>query len=231
MRWRNLLCLGMCCLTLATSVLAQGFRGPGPGGPRGPGFGGPGGGDPMGSVALIGIPEVQQELKLSDEQKPKIMDLLSKMQEQSRAVFEANNPFGNFGADPKDAEARFAKMRTQMEEITKHTEERLGKVLDKQQAGRFAELQLQRGGVGSLLRDEIGKQLKMSDEQRNKLRELIEQNPPFFASRAAPVVFIEQVYPRSLVQPNSPEFLDTGQLVWNPCQNVREPQCCRNIDG
>ena len=52
--------------------------------------------------------------------------------------------------------------------------------MDKQQAGRFAELQLQRGGVGSLLRDEIGKQLKMSDEQRHKLREMIEQNPPFW---------------------------------------------------
>ena len=182
MRWRNLLCLGMCCLTLVTSVLAQGFRGPGPGGPRGPGFGGPGGGDPMGSVALIGIPEVQQELKLSDEQKPKIMDLLSKMQEQARAAFESFNPQEVFALEEKEREQRFAKMRSQMEEITKHTEERLGKVLDKQQAGRFAELQLQRGGVGSLLRDEIGKQLKMSDEQRHKLRELIEQNPPFFAS-------------------------------------------------
>ena len=40
----------------------------------------------MGSVALIGMAEVQQELKLSDEQKPKVMDLLSKMQEQARGV-------------------------------------------------------------------------------------------------------------------------------------------------
>ena len=185
MRWRNWLCLGicclgLCCLMLAASVLAQGFRGPGPGGPRGPGFGGPGGGDPLGSVALIGIPEVQQELKLSDEQKPKVADVISKMQEQSRAAFESFNPQEVFALEEKEREQRFAKMRTQMEEITKQTEERLGKVLDKRQAGRFAELQLQRGGVGSLLRDEIGKQLKLSDEQRDKLRDLIARNPPFF---------------------------------------------------
>ena len=86
MRLRTRMCLATCGLLIATTVLAQGFRGPGPGGPRGPGFGGPGGGDPMGSVALIGMAEVQQELKLSDEQKPKVMDLLSKMQEQARGV-------------------------------------------------------------------------------------------------------------------------------------------------
>ncbi len=185
MRCRNWLCLGicclgLCCLMLAASVLAQGFRGPGPGGPRGLGFGGPGGGDPLGSVALIRIPEVQQELKLSDEQKPKVADVISKMHEQSRAAFESFNPQEVFALEEKERNQRFAKMRTQMEEITKQTEERLGKVLDQRQAGRFAELQLQRGGVGSLLRDEVGKQLKLSDEQRDKLRGLIEQNPPFF---------------------------------------------------
>ena len=180
MRCRNVLWLGTCCLLVATSLLAQGFRGPG--GPRGPGFGGPGGGDPMGSVALIGIPEVQQELKLSDEQKPKVVDLLSKMQEQARTAFESFNPQEVFALEEKERDQRFAKMRTQMEGITKKTEAELGKVLDKQQSQRFAELQVQRGGVGSLLRDEVSKPLKLSDEQRDKLRDLIEQNPPFFAS-------------------------------------------------
>ncbi len=179
MRWRNVLWLGMCCLTLASSVLAQGFRGLGPGGPRGPGFGGPGG-DPLGSISLLGIPEVQQELKLSDEQKPKVADVLSKMHEQARAVFESFNPQELFGLEEKERNQRFAKMRSRMDEITKKSEEQLGKVLDKRQTQRFAELQLQRGGVGSLMREEVGKQLNLNDEQRDKLRDLIEQNPPFF---------------------------------------------------
>ncbi len=181
MRWRTLICLATCSLVFATTALGQGFRGGGPDGPRGPGFGGPGG-DPMGSVMLIGSPEVQQELKLSDEQKPKVADVIGKMQEQSRTVFEGFNFQEVFTLEENERDERFAKMRTQMEGITKQAEERLAKILDKSQSSRFSELQLQRGGVGLLLRDEVSKPLKLSDEQRDKLRELIEQNPPFFAA-------------------------------------------------
>ena len=119
MRCRNVLWLGACCLLvgtslLAQSLLAQGFRGPGPGGPRGPGFG-----DPLGSLALLAIPEVQQELQLSDEQKPKVADVLSKMQEQARTVFESFNPQELFGLEEKERDQRFAKMRSRMDAITK----------------------------------------------------------------------------------------------------------------
>ena len=179
MQRRVLFCLATCCLAVATTVLAQGFRGPGPGGPRGPGFGGPGSGDPLASAALIGLAEVQQELKLTDEQKPKIADELRKMQEQTRSVFESFNPQEIVTLEEKERDERFAKMRTKMDDVTKQTSELLGKILDKQQSARFAELQLQRGGVGALVREDIAKQLKLSDEQRAKLRELIEQNPPF----------------------------------------------------
>lgn len=182
MRWRNVSCLGMCCLMVAASVLAQGFRGPGPGGPRGPGFGGPGFGDPLGSIMLLGMAEVQQELKLTEEQRPKVTDVLGKLQEQSRSVFESFNPQEAFTLDEKERDERFAKMRSQMDDVAKQTNERLGKILDPSQTARFAELQLQRGGVGSLLRDETRKQLKLSDQQQTKLRELLEQNPPFFQS-------------------------------------------------
>lgn len=182
MRWRNAMWFGTCCLVLVTTVLAQGFRGPGPGGSRGPGFGGPGFGDPMASVALIGLPEVQQELKLTDEQQPRIGDVISKMQVQTRTAFESFNPQEVFALDEKEREDRFAKMRRKMDDVAKQTNEQLSKILNKPQAARFAELQLQRGGIGSLLREEIGKQLKLSDEQREKLRELLERNPPFFAS-------------------------------------------------
>ena len=181
MRWRTQMCLATCGLLIATTVLAQGFRGPGPGGPRGPGFGVPGG-DPMGSVTLLRTPEVQQELKLTDEQRPKVADVIGKMQEQSRTVFEGFNFQEVVTLEEKERDERFAKMRTQMEGITKQAEERLDKILDKPQASRFSELQLQRGGISSLLRDEISKPLKLSNEQRDKLRELIEQNPPFFAA-------------------------------------------------
>lgn len=180
MRWRTRLCLATCGLLIATTALAQGFRGLGQGGPPRPGFGGPGG-DSIGSVMLIGIPEVQHELKLSDEQKTRIADVIGKIQEQSRTVFGGFNFQEAFTLEESERDKRFAKMRTQMEGITKQAEEQLAKILDKSQASRFSELQLQRGGVGSLLREEIGKQLKLSEAQRDKIRKLIEQNPPFFA--------------------------------------------------
>ena len=139
MRWRTRMCLATCGLVVVTTALAQGFRGPGPGGPRGPGFGGPGG-DPMGSVMLIGISEVQQELKLSDEQRPKVADVLSKTQEQSRTVFEGFNFQEVFTLEEKERDERFAKMRTQMEGITKQAEGQLAKILDKSQARAHSRL-------------------------------------------------------------------------------------------
>lgn len=179
MRWRMTACLTICSLAIAVTALAQGFRGPGPGGPRGPG--GPGFGDPIGSVGMLGLAEVQQELKLSDAQRPKIVELLGKMQEQSRAVFEGFNFQEVFTLEEKDRDERFAKFRSQLDDVTKQAEVQLGKILDKPQTARFAELKLQRGGVGSLLRDDIGRQLKLSNQQRDDLRGLLEQAPPFFA--------------------------------------------------
>lgn len=182
MRWRDVLGLGLCGVVLVAAAFAQGFRGPGPGGFRGPGFGGPGFGDPLGVIGVIGLPEVQEELKLSEEQKPRVADALSKMHEQARSVFENINFPEVANLEDKEREQRFEKLRTQMEDVAKQTEGRLSKVLDETQAQRFAELQVQRGGIGSLLREDIGKKLKLTSNQRRKLREVVEQNPPFLAS-------------------------------------------------
>ena len=54
------------------------------------GFGGPGGGLGGGNAMLLGIPEVQKELGLNDDQKGLIQDMQADLMEQGRSLF------GNF---------------------------------------------------------------------------------------------------------------------------------------
>src|SRR5207253_10347575 len=93
--FRCLAGLGVASLVLVATISAQppqGGRGPG-----GPGFRGLAGGGPASVVALIGLPEVQQELKASPEQAKAIAEFQTRFQEQMQTVFR------DFGPPPFDA--------------------------------------------------------------------------------------------------------------------------------
>ena len=74
---------GTVVLMIAAIGWAQQPRGSGRGGFGG--FGGPGGFQASGAV-LLGIPEVQKELQLSDEQRAQVAELASDVQEQPTKI-------------------------------------------------------------------------------------------------------------------------------------------------
>jgi Spy/CpxP family protein refolding chaperone len=121
------------------------------------GFGGFGG---MGTLLLLGQKSVQEELKLSDEQVKKVTEL----QEKQRESFQ--------GLRDLSQEER----RTKMQEITKTQNEALAKILKPEQLKRAKQIALQqqmRFGLGFVLNnEEVAKALKITDEQRDKIREI-----------------------------------------------------------
>lgn len=152
---------GALVLASGMSVLAQP-----PGGGRG--GRGPGGGMFGGPAFLLNMEAVQKELAVTDAQKEKI----TKLQEEARAAFAGG---GNF-RDMSDEER--AKLRTQMEERAKKTEASVKAILDEKQFARLNELSIQQAGVMALSRPEVSEKLKLSDEQKTKIRDLASAGGP-----------------------------------------------------
>ncbi|HVW00797.1 MAG TPA: CotH kinase family protein [Planctomycetaceae bacterium] len=165
---------------------------PGQPGPRPPGFGFPGFGppgfgppgrmgDPAAGVNLLGMPEVQKELKLDEAQQKQIGEITAGMRDQMRTGFEGIN-FGELQSlEPEEREKRFDEMRAKTEAVVKKSQARVDELLNETQRARLAELRLQREGLRSLLRPEIAKKLKLEDEQTKKLQDILSGGPPPFA--------------------------------------------------
>lgn len=174
---------------LLVSLVAQaqaqpgGGRG-GPGGRGGFGFGGPGGG---GVAGLLFMEEVQKEIGATKEQ-------VEKIQTAMRELGGGRGPGGQGGGNrvnPQDlSEAERAKLREefqkQMEERAKKSDEILKANLDAKQIARLEELRIQREGAGALARTEVAAKLKLSDEQKEKIKTALESGRGDFRGFGGP---------------------------------------------
>lgn len=168
-------CLLLACL--ASAVVAQDQKpdqkqGRRPQGGAGAGFGGGFGGQQTGPQ-LLAIAEVQKELGISDEQKSKLEAVVNDLREQSRGAFNFQD-LQNLKEDER--EKKLAEFRKKAEELGKKATESIGKILDAKQNERFGQLQLQREGIGAIVRDEVADKLKLSKEQREKLTKIQEES-------------------------------------------------------
>lgn len=153
-------------VSLASQAQAQGQRG-GPGGGRG-GFGGFGGG---GAAGLISMEAVQKEIGVSKEQ-------VEKIQTAMRELGGGRGPGGgdrpNFQEMSEEERTKFfEEMRKQGEERAKKADEILKANLDAKQLARLEELRIQREGAGALTRAEVAAKLKLTDDQKEKIKEAL----------------------------------------------------------
>jgi hypothetical protein len=181
--------LGRIAVVIAVAVVAalpgwgQQPAGPPPGGGFGPSGGfffGPGmGGGGSRATDLLGLAEIREELRLSDEQSRAIDVELQKMRE----AFEGMMGDVDFGAaeDLSEDERReqFDAFRRHMDEATDAANEAVLAGLDADQSRRLKQLQRQREGVRALSSDEVVEALGLTDEQRDELAELAPQGGPF----------------------------------------------------
>lgn len=116
--------------------------------PRG-GFGG-------GLIFLLGQKSVQEELKLSGEQIKQVQELAEKQR--------ANRP--NFqGLDREEIQKKMAELR-------KAENEALAKILKPEQLKRVKQISVQQQGVRAVFNEDVAKALKITDEQKDKFREI-----------------------------------------------------------
>lgn len=140
---------------LATTVSAQPPRGPGMG--RGAG----------GLAMLLANKSVQEEIKLTDEQKEKVATF---SKESQAAMMEAFGKLRDLGQDER---------REAMTKLTKEATEKAEKfmkdTLKEDQVKRIKEINLQQQGVRAFTSEEVQTALKLKDDQKEKLKEIGDQ--------------------------------------------------------
>lgn len=140
--------------------------------------GGRGGFFGFGLEGLIAMPEVQKELKLSDEDAAKITKKLEELR-PARGTGAGFQDFQNLSQEER--QKRMEEFRKQREESAKKVEEALKADLTADQFKRLNELRLQREGLGmSIERPEVADKLKLTSEQKEKVKTVIAANRPQF---------------------------------------------------
>ncbi|MDZ4685892.1 MAG: hypothetical protein SH850_12560, partial [Planctomycetaceae bacterium] len=158
------------------------------GGRGGFGFGGPGGMFGGGGLmALVQMPEVQKEIKVTDDQK----GLIDEMAKDLRDGGPRPNREELQNLTEEQRTARFAEMRKQGEERIKQADEGLKAALEAPQFARLNELRIQnevqRVGVhASLSRAEVAEPLKLSQDQKDKVAKISEANRQQFGGGRGP---------------------------------------------
>lgn len=115
-----------------------------------------------GATFLIGAPEVQEDLKLTDAQRQELDKLAEEAREKRRSLLQ----------DIPNREERIERAR----ELNEQAEDAINKVLNEEQQKRFAQIQLQQAGradlPGTLLRDAVASKLELTAEQKQKLDDI-----------------------------------------------------------
>ncbi len=165
------MCLVVAALVFHTESQAQGPGGGGGGGGGQRGGGGPGGffGGPGRNSSpswLLTQEPVQEDLKLSDEQKSQLKTFNQKLDEQRKEMFSKNQD----GARPSREE-----MRANFEAMNEQTNTGIAKILKKDQRVRLNQISLQQEGPLAVARPEIAEKLNMSPEQMEQIQGIMDQ--------------------------------------------------------
>jgi hypothetical protein len=137
-------------------------------------------------TSLVGIPEVQKELGLSDQQKKDVSELTAETQRQMRSSMAGINFQELQDMSEEERQKVFADARKKAEDANKQAEQNLAKILNDKQLERLSQLRLQREGIAALSRPEVAKQLSLSEDQMAKIRDIQEQGRPGFGGPGGP---------------------------------------------
>jgi Spy/CpxP family protein refolding chaperone len=104
--------------------------------------------------------DVSKELKLTDDQKSKIMDFSQKQMQEMMSRFQS-------GERPSQDE-----MQAIMKKRAEDEDKALKGILDAGQQKRLRELWIQRMGNGAIMNADLQKELSVTDEQKAKIKDL-----------------------------------------------------------
>lgn len=175
------LILTLAALACVGSSFAQGFGGGGGGQRRGFGMMG----EANGPSALLNREEVQDELKLTDDQKTKLSDIRQSMRQRMQDAFqEAGISFGGGGGGGGFDRT---KMQPVMEKVQTQVEKEVEAVLTPDQLKRVHEIAVSTSGYRAITLPFVKKDLGLTEAQDKKVKELVE------LSRAANMSLFQQM--------------------------------------
>ncbi len=164
----------LCMSTVAWAQPRGGFGGPG-------GFGG-GFGFGGGLLGLARLEAVQKEIGAGSDQ----ISAIQKLGEELRGE-RGGNPGGerpNFqNMSAEEREKLFAEMRARGEKQAATAHAKLAEILKPQQISRLEEISLQVRGTTALADPKVAEKLKLSDEQKSKLKEVTSANMEVMRSK------------------------------------------------
>ena len=106
---------------------------------------------------VLSLPDVQKELKLSEEQIGKLKEALGKVRDKYKDDFT------------KFAQMSPEEQKKKMKELSKDGNKVMAGILDAKQLKRFRQIEWQMAGVGALGDPQLQEELKLNDEQKKKL--------------------------------------------------------------
>lgn len=134
---------------------------------QGQGRGGRGFGGGMNSpMMMLANESVQKELKLTPEQLEKVKEASKTIQDKHREEMAA-------ARELEREEAREKMMEIQKAQDAEFAKE-ISSVLTADQSKRLGQIKMQVQGVGAFSTEEVGKNLKLTDEQKDKIKTINE---------------------------------------------------------
>ena len=113
-------------------------------------------------VQLASLDEVQEELKLTGEQKENAADLNEKLRSDIRDAWQA----------ARDAGGGFASVGEKLQKMRQEASAKFVKVLEEPQQSRLGEIFVQVNGARALSDRDVNAALKLTDEQNQKLKDV-----------------------------------------------------------
>jgi spore coat protein CotH len=160
---------------------SPGGPGRGRGGPGGPGFGFGGPGSIQRSlVTLVAMREVQDELSATESQRKQLPQVHRELQEQIAAAMSSIDFQDVFNLPEDERNQQFQSLQRKLDEANQTAEKKLDTLLDTKQRARLKQLALQREGPDAFGRPDVIRQLGISDQQQEKIREIQFEFQPQF---------------------------------------------------
>ena len=135
---------------------------------RGGGSFGSRGGFSLNKLRLLGVKQVQEEIKLDDEQKELIGESLKEHGEKTRKLREGID-WRSLGEEER--REKYTELVAKTKKLDSETEDVVLLLLDDVQSKRLTEVTVQSNGIGALNLDFVKKDLKISEDLQKKIQE------------------------------------------------------------
>jgi hypothetical protein len=124
---------------------------------------------PEDAVSLAANEQVQKELAVTDEQRAEIVKIAAAHRNEMSDLSS-----GQEGLSREERAKKRAEQTPQRDEISKKYEAKLAEALKEDQFKRLKEITIQHLGARALLRADVATELKLADDQKQKIQQIVD---------------------------------------------------------